>query len=166
LLLSGGLIYIFMYIPGRFLLDFESGQRGISAERSSDYLGGRFAGCDQRVSGWCEAESGPSVAIEVEEILESALGLILIVMLQRGEQPTDYRPVTTLGSGVFELRSSNERAWYRVLYLSRIHDVIYVLHCFEKKSRTLPKNDAEVAQRRLKQVSARLAEEKRHGKRN
>jgi len=53
-----------------------------------------------------------------------------------------------------------------VLYLSRIHDVIYVLHCIEKKSRTLPKNDAQVAQQRLKQVKARLAEEKKHGKRN
>jgi phage-related protein len=87
-------------------------------------------------------------------------------LLQRGEQPTDYRPVTSIGSGVFELRSSDERAWYRMLYISRIHDVIYVLHCFEKKSRTLPKNDPEVAQRRLKQVRARLAGEKRHGKRN
>jgi phage-related protein len=87
-------------------------------------------------------------------------------LLQRGERPTDYRPVTSIGSGVFELREADERAWYRVLYLSRIHDVIYVLHCFEKKSRTLPKNDAKVAQRRLKQVRARLAEEKKHGKRN
>jgi phage-related protein len=87
-------------------------------------------------------------------------------LLQRGEQPTDYRPVTSIGSGVFELRDADERAWYRVIYLSRIHDVIYVLHCFEKKSRTLPKNDAQVAQQRLKQVKARLAEEKKHGKRN
>lgn len=86
-------------------------------------------------------------------------------LLQRGERPTDYRPVTSIGSGVFELRDSDERAWYRVLYLSRIRDVIYVLHCFEKKSRALPKNDAEVAQRRLRQVRARLAEEKKHGKR-
>ncbi len=87
-------------------------------------------------------------------------------LLQRGEQPTDYRPVASVGSGVFELRDADERAWYRVLYLSRIRDVIYVLHCFEKKSRALPKNDAQVAQRRLKQVKARLAEERKHGKRD
>ena len=87
-------------------------------------------------------------------------------LLQRGEKPTDYRPVTSVGNGVFELRDADERAWYRVLYLSRIHDVIYVLHCFEKKSRVLPKNDAQVAQQRLKQVKARLAAERKHGKRN
>jgi phage-related protein len=86
-------------------------------------------------------------------------------LLQRGEEPTDYRPVTSIGSGVFELRDADERAWYRVLYLSRIHDVISVLHCFEKKSRALPTHDAQVAQQRLKQVRARLAEDKKHGKR-
>ena len=86
-------------------------------------------------------------------------------LLQRGEKPTDYRPVTSIGSGVFELRDADERVWYRVLYLSRINDVIYVLHCFEKKSRALPRNDAEVAKQRLKRVKARLTEEKNYGKR-
>jgi phage-related protein len=55
-------------------------------------------------------------------------------LLQMGERPSDYRPLTSIGSGVFELRDQDERAWYRLVYLSRIEDVIYVLHCFEKKS--------------------------------
>jgi phage-related protein len=63
------------------------------------------------------------------------------------------------------LRDADPRAWYRVLYLSRINDVIYVLHCFEKKSRALPRNDAEIAKQRLKRVKARLTEEKKYGKR-
>jgi phage-related protein len=49
--------------------------------------------------------------------------------------------------------------------LSRINDVIYVLHCFEKKSREMPRRDFEAAKRRLKAVKARLAEEKKHEKR-
>lgn len=53
--------------------------------------------------------------------------------LQQGEQPSDYRPLPSVGNGVFELRDQDERTWYRVIYLSRISDVIYVLHCFEKK---------------------------------
>jgi phage-related protein len=40
--------------------------------------------------------------------------------LQLGERPTDYRPLTSIGPGVFELRDQDERAWYRVVYLSRI----------------------------------------------
>ena len=87
-------------------------------------------------------------------------------LLQKGERPTDYRPVTSIGSGVFELREQDKRAWYRVIYLSRINHVIYVLHCFEKKSREIPKNDAEIAKQRLKRVKARIAEERKHAKRS
>jgi phage-related protein len=85
--------------------------------------------------------------------------------LQQGEKPSDYRPLPSIGAGVFELRDQDERAWYRVVYLSRINDVIYVLHCFEKKSREMPRRDFEKAKQRLKAVKARLAEEKKHEKR-
>jgi phage-related protein len=85
--------------------------------------------------------------------------------LQQGERPVDYRPLPAIGTGVFELRDQDERAWYRVVYLSRTNDVIYVLHCFEKKSREMPRREFETAKRRLKAVKARLAEEKKHEKR-
>jgi len=84
--------------------------------------------------------------------------------LQQGERPSDYRPLPSIGSGVFELRDEDERAWYRVVYLSRINDVLYVLRCFEKKSREMPRRDFETAKRRLKAVRARLAQEKKHEK--
>jgi phage-related protein len=80
--------------------------------------------------------------------------------LQQGERPGDYRPLPSIGTGVFELRDQDQRAWYRVVYLSRIRDVIYVLHCFEKKSREMPGKDFEKAKQRLKAVKARLAAEK------
>jgi len=66
--------------------------------------------------------------------------------------------------GRFELRDQDERAWYRVVYLSRINDVIYVLHCFEKKSREMPRKDFEKAKQRLKAVRTRLAAGKKHEK--
>jgi len=86
-------------------------------------------------------------------------------LLQQGERPRDYRPLQSIGSGVFELRDQDERRWYRVVYLSRLDDVIHVLHCFEKKSREMPRREFETAKRRLKLVKARLAEEKRREKR-
>lgn len=85
--------------------------------------------------------------------------------LQQGERPIDYRPLPSIGTGVFELRDQDQRGWYRVVYLSRINDVIYVLHCFEKKSREMPRRDFEKAKQRLKAVRARLTQEKRHEKR-
>ena len=88
-----------------------------------------------------------------------------LLQLQQGEKPSDYIPLPSIGTGVFELRDQDERAWYRVVYLSRINDVIHVLHCFEKKSREMPRRDFEKAKQRLKLVKARLAEEKKHEKR-
>jgi phage-related protein len=41
-------------------------------------------------------------------------------LLQQGQQPTDYRPMSSVGPGVFELRDQDERTWYRVIYLSRV----------------------------------------------
>jgi phage-related protein len=82
--------------------------------------------------------------------------------LQQGARPKDYRPLPSIGAGVFELRDQDERAWYRVVYLSRMKDVIYVLHCFEKKGRVMPRKEFETAKRRLKAVRGRLVEEKKH----
>lgn len=51
--------------------------------------------------------------------------------LQQGKRPSiDMRRMSSIGSGVYELKSSDEKAWYRVIYLSRIEDAIYVLHSF------------------------------------
>jgi phage-related protein len=84
-------------------------------------------------------------------------------LLQQGQQPTDYRPMSSVGPGVFELRDQDERAWYRVIYLSRVQNVIHVLHCFEKRSRETPKKEIETARQRLKVVRARMLKEKKYG---
>jgi len=86
-------------------------------------------------------------------------------LLQQGEQPTDYRAMSSVGPGVFELRDQDDRAWYRVIYLSRVRDVIHVLHCFEKKSREAPLKEINTARQRLKAVRERMIQEKKHGRR-
>ena len=86
--------------------------------------------------------------------------------LQQGMRPRNYRPLPSVGSGVFELRDQDERGWYRVVYLSRIDDVIYVLHCFEKRSREMPARDFQKSKRRLSAVNARLALDKKREKRS
>jgi phage-related protein len=84
-------------------------------------------------------------------------------LLQQGQQPTDYRSMGSIGRGVFELRDQDERAWYRVIYLSRVRDVIHVLHCFEKRNRETPMKEMNTARQRLKAVRARMIQEKKHG---
>ena len=85
-------------------------------------------------------------------------------LLQQGQQPTDYRAMSSVGPGVFELGEQDERAWYRVIYLSRVRDVIHVLHCFEKRSRETPRKEINTARQRLKAVRERMIQEKKHGK--
>jgi phage-related protein len=79
-------------------------------------------------------------------------------LLQQGLQPMDYRPMSSIGPGVFELRDQDERAWYRVIYLSRFRGVIHVLHCFEKRRRETPMREINTARQRLKAVRARMIE--------
>jgi phage-related protein len=79
--------------------------------------------------------------------------------LQNGELPRcGVRPMASIGKGVWELKTDDARAWYRVLYLSQIHGVIYVLHAFEKDSAKTDKRDVEIAKSRLKAVRERLME--------
>jgi len=85
------------------------------------------------------------------------LGFQLWLLLQ-GEEPSDYRPLSSIGPGVFELRDQDARGWYRLIYLSPRNDVSYVRHSFEKKGRQMPRRDSETAKRRLKAVKARLLE--------
>lgn len=63
------------------------------------------------------------------------------------------RSMGSIGAGVYELKEAEERAWYRVIYLSKIGNRIYVLHCFEKDSRKTDRRDIAIASQRLKLVS-------------
>jgi phage-related protein len=87
--------------------------------------------------------------------------------LQIGREPTSQtRNMSSIGPGVFELKEADERAWYRVIYLSKIENRIYVLHCFEKEGRKTDRRDIAIASQRLKLVRQRLKEQKSHEKRS
>jgi phage-related protein len=80
--------------------------------------------------------------------------------LQQGLTPDcDARRMESIGKGVWELKASDERTWYRVTYLTRIGDALYVLHAFEKDGRKTGRRDLEIAKSRLKLVQAQLREQ-------
>jgi len=98
--------------------------------------------------------------------VKRALGFSLR-QLQIGREPTSQtRSMSSIGSGVYELKEADERAWYRAIYLSKVGNTIYVLHCFEKESRKTDRRDIEVARQRLKLVRQRLQEQRAHEKRS
>lgn len=96
---------------------------------------------------------------KVKENLGYALHL-----LQCGEEPPDYRSLSSVEKGLFELRDQDKDGWYRVIYLSRRNNVIHVVHAFEKDNLKMPEREKEVARQNLKAVEAYLREEKKHAK--
>jgi phage-related protein len=86
--------------------------------------------------------------------------------MQEGRPATlRVRPMPSIAGGVFELKTDDEAKWYRMVYLARIEDVIYVLDCFEKDSRKTEKKDLARSLERYKKVQQRLTEERRNAKR-
>ncbi|HEV3039452.1 MAG TPA: type II toxin-antitoxin system RelE/ParE family toxin [Candidatus Angelobacter sp.] len=81
-----------------------------------------------------------------------------LYQVQLGQMPPDSKPMKTVGPGVYELRDQDERAWYRVFYVKKILGVVYVLHCFEKRTAQTERKDLEVAKERLKRLREKQRE--------
>jgi len=71
--------------------------------------------------------------------------------LQRGESPTNIKPMPTVGSGTMEIRIHVGDA-YRIFYVAKFKEGIYVLHAFQKKTRRTSKVDIELAQQRYQSM--------------
>ena len=71
--------------------------------------------------------------------------------VQRGLEPFDWKPMSSVGTGVHELRVRDESGAYRVLYVAKFDDAVYVLHCFQKKTQATPKRDIDLAEKRYRE---------------
>ena len=72
--------------------------------------------------------------------------------VQCGLEPTDWKPMSAIGSGVREIRVRDSAGAFRVIFLASRPEAIYVLHCFQKKTRKTAPGDIELAQQRLKML--------------
>ena len=72
--------------------------------------------------------------------------------VQNGREPHSWRPMTSVGKGVREIRVSDAGRTFRTMYLTNIGDSIYVLHVFEKKTAKTAKNDLDTARKRLNEI--------------
>ena len=71
--------------------------------------------------------------------------------VQQGRDPADWKPMETVGAGVKEIRIRAEKA-YRVLYVAKFSEAIYVLHAFEKKTPKTSRADLDLASTRYRQL--------------
>ena len=72
--------------------------------------------------------------------------------VQRGYDPEDWKPMPTIGKGVREIRIRDEAGAFRVVYLAKLEDAVYVLHCFQKKTQKTATSDIELARDRYKDL--------------
>lgn len=72
--------------------------------------------------------------------------------VQNGLVPTDWRPMPTIGMGVREIRIHEADGAFRVIYLAKLADAVYVLHCFQKKTQKTTEFDLEIAIKRYRDL--------------
>jgi phage-related protein len=73
---------------------------------------------------------------------------------QRGLEPSDWKPMSSVGAGVREVRVHVLGEW-RVLYVAKFTAAIDVLHAFQKKTQQTRKEDIELARARYRQIGER-----------
>ena len=75
-------------------------------------------------------------------------------LVQQGKDPAiSFKPLRGIGSGVMELRIDEDTDTYRVVYVARLSEAVFVLDAFKKKSSTgrdIPQNITDRIQRRYR----------------
>jgi phage-related protein len=77
---------------------------------------------------------------------------IALRQVQKGFDPGDWKPMKSIGPGVREIRVRDKSGAFRVIYVAKLKDAVYVLHAFQKKSEATAQRDIELAARRLAQI--------------
>ena len=75
--------------------------------------------------------------------------------VQNGEEADDWKPIPTVGSGVYEIRVRDESGAFRLMYVAKFPEAVYVLHTFQKKTRTTARRDLALARDRYQEVLTR-----------
>jgi phage-related protein len=72
--------------------------------------------------------------------------------VQKGLDPSDWKPMPTIGAGVREIRIRDASGACRVIYIATFANAIHVLPAFEKKTQKTACRDLELAMARLRQI--------------
>ncbi|MDR2689465.1 MAG: type II toxin-antitoxin system RelE/ParE family toxin [Azoarcus sp.] len=84
-----------------------------------------------------------------------ALGIELMTV-QFGGEPSDFKPMSSVGAGVYEICHRDAHGAFRVIHVAKFADAIYVLHAFQKKTWKTSKPDVELAMNRYRKLIGAL----------
>jgi phage-related protein len=76
--------------------------------------------------------------------------------VQAGKEPDDWKPMSAIGPGATEIRIYDAAGAFRVIYVAKFEEAIFVLHCFQKKTQTTSKADLELATTRYRELAKEL----------
>ena len=82
-----------------------------------------------------------------------------LTVIAEGETPDIAKPMTGLGSGIWELALPHRGEAYRVVYALRLDDDIWIVHAFQKKSKSgiaTPKTEIDLVRERIKRLKEQL----------
>lgn len=82
-------------------------------------------------------------------------------LIQQGHEPSDYKVMRNLGSGVTELRKKMPDGTFRIVYVAKFERAVFVLHSFQKKTEKTAKQDLAVIKRRYQALIQELESEDR-----
>lgn len=71
--------------------------------------------------------------------------------IRRGHDPSDWKPMPAIGPGVREIRIHVLGEW-RVIYVAKFADAVYVLHAFRKRTQKTRREDIELARQRYSRI--------------
>jgi phage-related protein len=75
--------------------------------------------------------------------------------VQNGLEPSNWKSMQTIGPGVKEIRIRVLGEW-RIIYVAKFRDAVYVLHAFQKKTRKTNQHDIDLARQRYGQIGGDL----------
>ncbi len=91
-----------------------------------------------------QGEFSPKARLRISNLLNMlCVGLTLA--------PQEFKYMPTVGTGVYELRVKVEKQ-YRVFYVTKFNEAVYVLHAFSKKTQQTAKNDIQIGVKRYKEL--------------
>jgi len=77
-----------------------------------------------------------------------------LAKVESGESPDDWKSLSGIGSGIIEIRLRGTEGIFRVVFVAKFPEAIYVLHCFQKKTQALSKHDVQIISRRYRAVAS------------
>lgn len=72
--------------------------------------------------------------------------------VQAGLEPEDWKPLDLVGAGTREVRIRDASGIFRVMYVAKFEEAVYVLHCFQKKTQATSQRDKDIATARYRAV--------------